>query len=256
MKKHLFALALLASLSLSAMATPPSGGQPGNCGNGQGSGNACLPSGGAGGNGGAGGQGGAGGAGGQGGAGGIAAALSSAQASAQASAAAIAAQQQAQQQAQGQGQIQQATGGSAAGGAGGSAVATGGQGSGNQTHVAVDASTSYERSAPAIAVSGGTPLPTGCRYVLGLGGSNANGSIGTAGVPLWKDSECKAGAVFAAASRLPGVFTVADLKQVACENFDAMENTPTCKRLREDQRAADEAKRPAVAAGPSTALMP
>lgn len=142
-------------------------------------------------------------------------------------------QQQGQQQSnrQGQDQGQQQSTSSGAQATGGSAT---GNGTGNKTTVTVE--NNQERSAPAIAVGGGTPLPTGCRYVFGIGGSNANGSVGAAGIPLWKDSECKGATVFAAAARFPGVFTVADLKQVACENFDAMENTPTCKQLKEEKR--------------------
>lgn len=142
-------------------------------------------------------------------------------------------QQQSNRQGQDQGQSQSTSSGAQS--TGGTSSANG-QGSGNKTLVNVDASTSYERSAPAIAVGGGTPLPTGCRYVFGIGGSNANGSVGASGIPLWKDSECMGAAVFAAAGRFPGVFTVADLRQVACENFTAMENTPTCKTLKEEKR--------------------
>lgn len=115
---------------------------------------------------------------------------------------------------------------------GGFSSATGGTAIGGTTSTVLD----YERNAPAIAVGSGMPLPTGCRYVFGIGGSNVGGSVGVAGVPLWKDSECKGAAFLATVARFPGLFTQDDVKLVICNNFDAASETQTCKDIAPKQQ--------------------
>lgn len=108
------------------------------------------------------------------------------------------------------------------------------QANGNAVNIGGD---TYERSAPGVALAAQQQPITGCRYVLGLAGSNTSGSM-AAGIPLWKDSECKGGAAIRAMNQAPsGTFNSQDYRIVICENMDAAANTPTCKNLKQDQRA-------------------
>jgi hypothetical protein len=231
--KHIFVIAALTA-SLSAFA---GNDVPGNCGNGSGSGNACLPSGGHGGNGGNGGNGGAGGSGGS-----VIGSGNSANSNQQV---------QNQGQFQGQGQSQSvansgnssATGGqsNAAGGAGGyanggnggaaSANAAGGNGAGNQTSVSVAGATYEAAASTAYAPNSGAPR-TSCRIFVGLGGASVNGSL-SGGLPIGNDQTCLSGAQIEFMNNVnkvaPGTFGGADYLIAACA-VEGMDKMAACKK--------------------------
>lgn len=113
-----------------------------------------------------------------------------------------------------------------------------------------------ERSAPSVVVGMQTQPIIDCRRTLGFGGSNTSGSVVASGIPLWKESDCSAlMGLEAQAKAGPGAFSVADAQFVACK-VEANEDTDTCKKVASNRQAANEAKRPNVAAGPNSTMMP
>ena len=232
--KSLYVIAALA-VSFSAFA---GNDVSGNCGNGSGGGNACLPSGGQGGNGGNGGSGGAGGSGGS-----VIGSGNSANSNQQG---------QAQGQFQGQGQAQSvsnsgnssATGGqaNATGGAGGyasggnggaaSANAAGGNGAGNSTSVTVEGSTYKEAAQTAYAPTVMIAPVIDCHLYIGLGGSSVNGSA-SGGIPIGNSAVCLRKvnkSEMAETNKLfPGTYTREDFLRSDC-SVEGMKEMAACAK--------------------------
>jgi hypothetical protein len=122
------------------------------------------------------------------------------------------------------------------GGTGGTASASG-NGSGNQTQIAVGGSVYEAASAPAYAPAGSAPR-TSCRLFVGLGGTSTGGSL-SGGIPVGNDQTCLSGAQFEFMDRInalaPRTFAAADYLQAACK-VEGMAETEGCKRFTEGQR--------------------
>lgn len=127
-------------------------------------------------------------------------------------------------------------GGSGFGGTGGTANASG-NGSGNQTQIAVGGSVYEAASAPAYAPAGSAPR-TSCRLFVGLGGTSTGGSL-SGGIPVGNDQTCLSGAQFEFMDRInalaPKTFESADYLRAACK-VEGMGETDGCKRFSEGQR--------------------